>query len=540
MEWSTSLGDQIPDHVESLSKLELERIEFISMKPRSSACSSRPHPQLYEINTWVWLHELSRTLNRTIRLGDVPDREWDELQAKGFDCIWLMGLWERSPHGRRIARQHADLQKEYAKALPGWQESDVVGSPYAVRAYQPDPELASWEQLEKVLGKLHARGIKLILDFVPNHTALDHKWATSHPEYYIQGTSMDAMNFPSEFYPIETPKGIRYLAHGRDPHFPAWTDTVQLHYFNPDTRAALLHELQTIAQYCDGVRCDMAMLVLNEVFAKTWEKQLEAIVPAIREFWTEAIALLPDFMWIAEVYWGREWELQQLGFQFTYDKRLYDRLRHATPQQVALHLQADEAFQDKLVRFLENHDEGRSAVVFGNVRLPAVGVLMATLPGMRLYHQGQLAGKRIRIPVQLCRVQDESPDEEVVEFYDRILAITNEDVFHAGQWAMLTVRSAGDDSFNNVIAYQWTTTRDWRLVVVNLSAMFAQAYIHLNEKLKMELHKFPVYTLYDRFSDLAYEGRREDLIPNGLYVRLDPFGCHIFSMEGGTAKSRKK
>jgi hypothetical protein len=147
------------------------------------------------------------------------------------------------------------------------------------------------------------------------------------------------------------------------------------------------------------------MLVLNEVFAQTWEKQMEGIVPAAREFWTEAIALLPDFMWVAEVYWGREWELQLLGFQFTYDKRLYDRLRHATPQQVALHLQADEAFQGKLVRFLENHDEGRSAVVFGNVRLPAMGILMATLPGMRLYHQGQLAGKRIRIPVQLCRAR---------------------------------------------------------------------------------------------------------------------------------------
>ena len=510
------------------------------MIPGPSACSSRPHPHLYEINTWVWLHELSRKMNRTIRLGDVPDREWDVLQAKGFDYVWLMGLWERSPLGRRIARQHPDLQKEYAKALPGWQDSDVVGSPYAVRAYQPDPDLGSWEQLEKVLQKLHSRGLKLILDFVPNHTALDHEWTTSHPEYYIQGTFKDATNFPSRFFPVETLEGMRYLAHGKDPHFPAWTDTAQLHYFNPDTRAALLHELHAIAQYCDGVRCDMAMLVLNKVFAQTWEDKIERPVPAFQEFWTEAIALLPDFMWIGEVYWGLEWELQQRGFHYTYDKRLYDRLCHSTPQDVALHLQADVAFQDKLVRFLENHDEARSAVVFGNVRLPAVGVLMATLPGMRLYHQGQLAGKRIRIPVQLCRVQEESSDEATAAFYERILSITKEDVFHVGQWALLTARSAGDDSFGNVLAYQWTTNRDWRLIVVNLSAMVAQAYIHLSENLEIELHKFPVYTLYDRFSDLAYEGRREDLIQNGLYVRLDPFGCHVFSMKDGTFKNAKR
>jgi Alpha amylase, catalytic domain len=506
---------------------------------RSSAFASRPHPHLYEINTWVWLRELSRKMNRTIRLGNVPDREWDELQARGFDAIWLMGLWERSPLGRQIARQHPDLQKEYAKALPGWQESDVVGSPYAVRAYQPDPELASWEQLAEVLRKLHDRGIKLILDFVPNHTALDHEWATGHPEYFIQGTSKDATNFPSEYFPIDTPEGTRYLAHGKDPHFPAWTDTAQLDYSNPDTRTALLHELQHLAQFCDGVRCDMAMLVLNEVFAQTWAGQVQDTGSVSSEFWTEAIALLPDFLWIAEVYWGREWELQQLGFHFTYDKRLYDRLRHAIPREVALHLQADTAFQSKLVRFLENHDEARSAVVFGNVRLPAVGVLMATLPGMRLYHQGQLAGKRIRIPVQLCRVQEESPDDPTAAFYDRILTITNEDVFHAGQWTLLSSHSVDDDSFNNIIAYQWKTNCDWRLVMVNVSAMVAQAYIQLNGQLEIDQHTRSVYTLYDRFNDQVYEGRQEDLRQNGLYVRLDPMGCHIFSKEGGAVESRK-
>jgi hypothetical protein len=372
--------------------------------------------------------------------------------------------------------------------------------------------------------------MKLILDFVPNHTALDHEWVTQHPEYFIQGTFQDAIDFPSAFFPVETPTGLRYVAHGKDPHFSAWTDTAQLHYFNPDTRAALLYELHRIRQYCDGVRCDMAMLVLNEVFAQTWGKHMKGLSAPSQEFWTEALAGFSDWLWIAEVYGSREWELQQLGFHFTYDKRLYDQLRHGPPQEIARHLHVDVTFQNKLVRFLENHDEPRSAVVFGSSRLPAVGVLMATLPGMRLYHQGQLTGTRVRIPVQLCRVQEEPPDATTAAFYDRILAIVNEEVFHVGHWLLHTVQSAGDPSFNNVIAYQWTTNKDWRLIVVNLSASVARGVIQIQGELGSESDLCSVYTFYDQYSSQRYERRREYLMDNGLSICLDPFGCHIFSI----------
>lgn len=502
------------------------------------ALSSRQHPHLYEINTWVWLNELTRKAKGTIRLGDVQDQEWDAIHQKGFDGIWLMGIWERSPQSRQIARSHPDLRKEYDEALPDWQESDVVGSPYSIRAYRPDPELASWGELTKLLEKLHDRGMKLILDFVSNHTALDHEWIIQHPEYYIQGTSKDVMDSPSGFFPVETSEGIRYLAHGKDPNFPAWTDTAQLNYFNPDTREALLRELHNISKYCDGVRCDMAMLVLNEVFAQTWGKHVQGMAFPSQEFWEEAIAHLPDFMWIAEVYWGREWVFQQLGFQFTYDKGLYDRLRQASPQEVMLHLQANAAFQNKLVRFLENHDEARSAVVFESGRLSAVGVLVATLPGMRLYHQGQLTGKRIRTPVQLCRAHEESPDDTVAAYYDRILAITNEEVFHVGEWLLLTMDSAGDDSFNNLIAYQWKSNQDWKLIVVNISAFLSQGAIQVQKEPEMGLHRLSFCALYDQFTDQVYEVSREELMQQGLNVRLDPFGFHIFSLITGSGQRR--
>jgi len=504
------------------------------MTPRSSASSSRPHPHLYEINTWVWLHELSRKMNRTIRLGDVPDGEWDDLQAKGFDCIWLMGVWERSFLGRQIARHHPGLQREYAKALPEWQESDVVGSPYAVRAYRPDPDLGSWEQMDKVLRKLHDRGIKLILDFVPNHTALDHEWTTRHPEYYVQGTFKDETNFPSRFFPVETLEGVRYLAYGKDPHFSAWTDTAQLNYFNPATRSALLHELQTIAQYCDGVRCDMAMLVLNSVFARTWEGLLGDFGPVSSEFWAEAIALFPDFMWIAEVYWDQEWNLQQLGFHFTYDKRLYDRLRQASAKEVALHLQAEKTFQNRLVRFLENHDEARSAVVFGNVRLPAVSVLMSTLPGMRLYHQGQLEGMRVRIPVQLGRGPCEHPDQEVQKWYERLLQITDQEVFHFGQWRLLQLRSTGDSSFETLIAYDWRQDVNQALVVVNLGFIMAKGEVlFLDEEQKQgEALPSDSYNFYEPLINTPSEWNRCQRTTRGLMIEVPPYEGRIFMRVG--------
>ncbi|MEX2493697.1 MAG: alpha-amylase family glycosyl hydrolase [Nitrospirales bacterium] len=508
--------------------------------PLSSAIL-RPHPHLYEINTWVWLNTLSRKAKRRIRLGDVPNTEWDDLQAKGFDSIWLMGLWERSARSQQIARNHPDLRREYDLALPGWQESDVGGSPFAVRAYRPAPEIASWEELGDVLGRLHARGMKLVLDFVPNHTALDHEWVTQHPEYYVQGTFQDAIDFSTAFFPVETLQGLRFIAHGKDPHFPAWTDTAQLHYFNLNTRTALLRELHDIAQYCDGFRCDMAILVLNQVFRQTWGKHLQSLPLPSLEFWTEATVGLPDWLWIAEVYGNREWELQQLGFHFTYDKTLYDRLRCAPPQEIARHLHVDVSFQNKLVRFLENHDEERSAVIFKKSRLPTVIVLMATVPGMRLYHQGQLTGTRLRIPVQLGRVQDESPDEMIVSFYDRILTITNEDVFHLGQWTLLTITSAGDESFNSVIAYEWKTTQDWRLIILNLSALGAQGVIEVKGETVNETFHGTDYAFVDLLTSQRFEHRQEDLRYHGLSVRLDPLECHVFSIspsgEGHSGKS---
>ena len=117
---------------------------------------------------------------------------------------------------------------------------------------------------------------------------------------------------------------------------------------------------------------------------------------------------MPSLTYIAEVYWDREWDLQQQGFHFTYDKRLLDRLQRVQPAEVRAHLHADPAYANRLVRFLENHDEPRSAPAFAG-RLPAAATIALSLPGMRFLFEGQLEGSEIRTPVQLGRWPAESP-----------------------------------------------------------------------------------------------------------------------------------
>ncbi|MFZ3245945.1 MAG: alpha-amylase family glycosyl hydrolase [Candidatus Acidiferrales bacterium] len=487
----------------------------------------RPHPHLYEINTWAWLEELSAKYGRRIALRDVPSSEWDEIARLGFDFVWLMGIWERSPVGRRYFQLDPSSFPGFDQALPGWKLSQVVGSPYSVRQYRPDPRIGSWADLDHAREQLRARRIGLILDFVANHTAPDHPWAAAHPEYFIRGAQADFRRAPSAFFLHETAAEPFLFAHGRDPYFPAWRDVIQLDYFEPAARAALIAELREISNHCDGVRCDMAMLVLNDIFARTWSPLLAGRKPPPREFWSEAIAALPhEFVWLAEVYWNCEAPIQALGFQFTYDKGLYDALRDGQPVEVHARLAADVASQSHAARFLENHDEARAATTFGAARLEAFATLLATLPGMRFYHHGQLDGRKIHLPMPLAVAAPEKPDASTRSFYERILQLSNDPVFHSGQWQLLDVSSAGDDSFRNLVAYQWLSANSRKIVVVNLAADASQGRVRIPD----EISASQQYTFLDQLHDVPYPRAGAELIESGLYIRLDAFRAHLFAV----------
>jgi hypothetical protein len=403
-----------------------------------------PNPSIYEINTLVWLSELSRKHGTAITLANVPAVEWDGIAACGLDAVWLMGVWERSPLSVQIAREHPGLQDEYRRALPDYTADDVAGSPYCIHRYEADARVGGRAGLAAARRALAGRGLRLMLDFVPNHTARDHPWVDAHPEYYVQ----DA---PSESFE----RGGRRIAMGRDPYFPAWTDVAQLNAFDPDLRQAVLETLLDIASQCDGVRCDMAMLVTNEVFARTWNK-----TPPQTEYWPGAIAGVrernPGFLFIAEVYWDMEWKLQQQGFDYCYDKRLYDRLKNGDAASIRAHLGADISYQCRLIRFLENHDEPRAAAAMPGDRHRAAALAVATLPGANLWHEGQFEGRKIKLPVQLARRPEEPVDGSLRAFYRDLLKIRR----GGREWRLAT---EGDD---RILAWTWDGTER---TVINFS-----------------------------------------------------------------------
>ncbi len=245
------------------------------------------YPVIYEINTWVWLGELNRKYNRSVTLSTVPQEEWDLLSSFGFDAIWFMGVWERSPAGIGIAMQNQGLLEDFSRALPDFSAEDIVGSPYCVRRYVVDDHLGGPEGIAAARGILRERGIRLILDFVPNHVAPDHPWVVEHPEYFIRGNKGDLERDPASFFDV----GGNIFACGKDPYFPAWPDVLQLNAFNTGLRAAVLETLGEIAEQCDGIRCDMAMLMLNTIFERTWGTRAgerpdydywTTVIPAIR------------------------------------------------------------------------------------------------------------------------------------------------------------------------------------------------------------------------------------------------------------------
>lgn len=480
---------------------------------------------IYEINTWVWLQELSQTYQRPVTLAKVPADEWDDFAALGFDAVWLMGVWERSPVSIRVAREHEALQREYRSVLPDFSPEDVVGSPYAVHRYLVDQQLGGPEGLEAARKALARRGTRLILDFVPNHFALDHPWVLEHPEYLIEGSAEELQRSPQEFFQA----GDKIFAHGRDPYFPPWTDTVQLNTFNPALRQALVKTLLGIAAQCDGVRCDMAMLLLNDIFETVW-KERAGRRPAM-EFWPEAIRAVrdvyPDFLFVAEAYWDTERRLQHQGFDFCYDKRLYDHLLHGEAEDVRRHLQADVKYQQGLVRFVENHDEPRAAAVFGDKRARAAAVTVATVPGAKLFHEGQFEGRHVKLPVQLGRRPSETKDFHLQAFYRQLLRLINALVFREGDWALCEVSAPlGSTTNRQLAAWCWSREEERRLVVVNLSDLAARGRVELCWD-DLAGRK---WLLTEALSGEVYERQGDEMLEPGLSVVLEPWGFHFLQL----------
>ncbi|BFM39879.1 alpha-amylase family glycosyl hydrolase [Synechocystis sp. LKSZ1] len=484
------------------------------------------YPSLYQINTRVWLNRLSRQIGRPATLNDIPDAALDEFADLGFHWIYCLSVWQTGLMARQVSRSNPQWLAEYRELLPDLQAEDICGSGFAITSYTLNTSLGETDSLVRLRDRLHQRGLKLMLDFVPNHTAPDHAWVQEHPGYYVFGTEDQLAQQPQNYIKLDLPQGPTILAYGRDPYFDGWPDTLQLNYGNSALQAALVAELLKISHWCDGLRCDMAMLVLPEIFQRTWGI-------ATDPFWPQAITAVrqqhSDFVFMAEVYWDMEWTLQQQGFDYTYDKRLYDRLKEQSVQAVREHFWADLSYQQRSARFLENHDEARAASTFPPEIHRAAAILTFCCPGLRFFHQGQLQGWTQKISVHLGRGPEQPTDLCLEDFYQKLLSVLRREILQKGAWQILGVNPAWESNWtaSALLAFAWQGQGvDSILVTVNYAPHQSQGYVPL-PWIALETSS---YHLQDLMGTADYHRSSSDLHGPGLYLDLPAWGYHIFSL----------
>lgn len=488
------------------------------------------NPSFYEINTRVWLRRFDQGIIKST-LADVPKSYWDELAKIKIDYVWLMGIWDICDTTIQKYCYEENLVKSYKRALKDWRPEDVIGSPFAINNYTLNPSLGDKRSLLELKSYLNKKGIKLIVDFVPNHFSADTGLIKINSETFLQVDKEQYDNDPHTFYQ-PNPGEQKYFAHGRDPFFPAWQDTVQVNFFSEQARNFLTKTLLDLTKVCDGVRCDMAMLALNNVFENTWGGVLKknGYEKPDSEFWRDAIDKIKharaDFLFIAEAYWDLEWDLQQLGFDYTYDKTFTDRLKSASPHDIKEHLNADAGYQKKSLRFIENHDEERAVTSLGKEKSKAAAVVISTLQGMRFYNDGQFEGKKIKLPVQLGREPEEPVIADIKEFYSNLFKITTQEIFKHGKWEILEPAYSWETNttFKNILAWGWSLQTEKRIVVVNYSDKTSTC------RLKLDLRGFQEeFIINDLLNNQTYTRSAEEVYHTGLFIELKPYQSHILA-----------
>ncbi|CAD8083789.1 unnamed protein product [Paramecium sonneborni] len=478
------------------------------------------NPTIYELSLRPWLYELTNKYGRKIsKLNDIPIEEFQHLKDIGVDYVWLMGIWQLGKYGLDFDKAHAN---DYKSNLPDFTIDDVIGSPYAITQFVCNSELGTDQDIINLRKKLNDMGLKLMLDFVPNHSAIDSPYRTSNIDYYIRAPPNTPKPYDSEFY---LPDGVSY---GGDQWDGFWKDTAQWNYWNQDTRNYLKSVVKKIASMSDGMRCDMAMVILNDLFYNKWKPQLDAwgYKRPSSEFWSEAIKetkqQYPNTIFLAEVYWGKEQDLINLGFDYVYEKWLLDQqatLDVGKVRPILSNLNLNYASHSN--HFVENHDEPRAIIKFsGKDYISCVAALMSySIPGARFINHGQLEGLSNKLDVHLRRSYKENGSTYVKWFYGKVLPILKKDVFKSGNWQQLNVTG---DQYWKFFAFKWTNSSDKIVVIINYSDGSGYGLVKLSDASSGQ------QTITEMISGQTYVRSGDDMRNNGLGVVVDGWNAQIF------------
>lgn len=491
--------------------------------------------QLLEISAVPYLYSLSIKYNKPIKsLKDIPDTEFNDWQSMGFNWIWLCGAWQI---GENII--HHDLTDKilldrYKEILPDWTEEDVVGYPLCIYKYSVNPRLGTVDDLIWFRKELSIRGIKLMLDFVPNDTAIDAPEMSSHPDFYIRSLIKPRNDkFDSSRF-MEKNNGVAY---GAGKWMPPIRFTAQLNFFRNDVREYQINRMVQVSDLCDGFRIHLAQYLINANFAEYWTQEL--FTPQSpnyvdvdfknpqNEFWLNAITRIrnqnPNFVLIAESYgYENQASLLNSGFNYVYEKELLDKLVFSDVNGFRNMIFNNKFITSKkMVHFVENHDEVRVLHRFWkNEKMACAGsAALLTLPGIRLFYFHQWLGYMNQVDVNLRRCFKPSTNATIAQFYKRLFRILDTNAIRYGNWYPLVVHNS-----ESIIAWKWIKDDQHILVTVNINNVKSGGWIICDDvpenQKEVQFRELITHTIFMR--------NPNEMKSKGLNVILDEYQTQIF------------
>ncbi|MGL4948331.1 MAG: alpha-amylase family glycosyl hydrolase, partial [Mycoplasma sp.] len=443
-----------------------------------------PHyPSIYQVSLRPWIFQLSKELGTDVKtLEQIPLSKLKEIRDKGMDIFWIMGVWQVGEYGVNHDKSDPGLQESFRAVLPDYTMDDIIGSPYAITDYTCNKELCpnGDDDLVKFRQRVNGLGMKLMLDFVPNHAAFDSPWLNDNINLFIRAPRDAQPPYDSSRY---FPNGVAY---GGWYTFDPWTDVAQLNYWNPDTIKLMTDKLKTVAKYSDAIRCDMAYIILSDPYTQRWKSEMDSwgYKKPEKEFWVDAIkevkASYPGTIFLAEVYGDLFKELIKEGFDYTYDKEFWDRWRDDKIQYAKDWINWTSDVKDNLCHFLENHDDNRAVPYFGGEVAKTIGAALVsyTLPGLRFFFQDQWNGYRNKLEVHLRRSYDESKSDEAIAFYSKFFEVLKNDIFKNGTWMPVHIY---DDDALVLFGWNWTSSQNddkiWCIINFNVNTKGARVTV---------------------------------------------------------------
>ena len=437
-----------PSYVYEFKGMETETENF------SPDSNWMPKVVLLAKNIYVWLNQLSKKYNRSMKLlNDIPDEELDILARWGFSGLWLIGLWERSQASKKI------------KQLCGNPEAEA--SAYSLHDYTIASDLGGRDAFEELKQRAWKRGIRLASDMVPNHVGIDSRWVTEHPDWFIssENSPFPSYNFNGQDLSQDERVGVyiedgyynrsdaavvfkrldhytgdvKYIYHGNDGTHMPWNDTAQLNYLNPEVREAVIQTILHVARRFPIIRFDAAMTLAKKHYQRLWfpepgtggaipsraehgmsKKDFDNLMP--KEFWREVVDRVakevPDTLLLAEAFWLMEgYFVRTLGMHRVYNSAFMNMLKNeenANYRSVMKNtLEFDPEILKRFVNFMNNPDEETAVAQFGKGdKYFGICTLMATMPGLPMFGHGQIEGLSERYGMEYRRAYyDEEPDD---------------------------------------------------------------------------------------------------------------------------------